>query len=76
MRTPDSSQPALFRRMFSFTVQRHCSFRLQIARAEERERGERWERGRREGERRREQEREREKRGRDRRKEREGVNIP
>lgn len=33
MSTPVSSQPALFRRMFSLTVHRHCSFRLQMASA-------------------------------------------
>ena len=33
MRTPLSSHPALFSRMFSFTVHRHFSLRLQMARA-------------------------------------------
>ena len=33
MSTPASSQPALFSLMFSFTVHRHCSLRLQMARA-------------------------------------------
>ena len=36
MSTPVSSQQALFRRMFSFTVHKQCSLRLQIAKAEER----------------------------------------
>jgi len=35
MSTPVSSQLALFRRMFSFTVHKQCSLRLQMAKAEE-----------------------------------------
>ena len=37
-RTPESSQPALFTRIFSCTVHRQCSLRLQMARAGERQR--------------------------------------
>ena len=37
MSTPPSSQPALFKRMFSFTVHRHWSLRLQMARAKNNE---------------------------------------
>ena len=54
MRTPPSSQPALFNRMFSFTVHRHWSLRLQMARAKNNEEERQRERGERERERERE----------------------